>query len=354
MLALPHAQLILNAIMRLRLSHDRKWRSVNWLVLGLIFLAFGSSTASGQSPIEAVTSPSKDVTMSFTRPGQVAEVLVKDGDRIEATQVLVSLNDRVEQSALAKLKAESEDTTEIEAAQAQLAQSRVDLEKMEWAHERGAATALEIEHAKTQVLIDELRAQLRRFELEQVGRDYARATLELDRMSLTSSIDGVVERVHVEVGESVNAMDEVVRLVSIDPLWIDVPAPLAEALGLELGYSATVSFLIDDPDDPVRTVTGKVIHIASVADAASGTLIVRVESPNPLALPAGQRALVSFPPAPQGDAAGDDLPSSETVPTVLTEGDESPTETNMPTGTPPADQDRRSAGDVSHPQTERE
>ena len=263
--------------------------------LGVLATLGVFSIARANDEIEAVTRPSKDVTLSYTSSGRVVEVLVKDGDQVQVGQVLVRLDDTAEQVALAKLRAESEDVTQVLAAEAQLAQSRVDLEKTEWAFERGAATNLEVEHAKLQVRITELSLQLARFKQDQARHEYERFRLELDRMRLASSIDGVIELVSVEVGESVDPRADVIRVVAIDPLWIDVPTPLSKALALQLGQVGEVVFIDEDDDEsPARRLRGQIVHIASVADAASDTLVVRLEAPNPDAIPAGQRVLVSF------------------------------------------------------------
>jgi len=52
-------------------------------------------------------------------------------------------------------------------------------------------------------------------------------------------------------------------------------------------------------------MAGTIIFIASVADAASETLRVRVELPNDAESPAGQQVFVSFPPT-QSDAEPED------------------------------------------------
>ena len=77
--------------------------------------------------IEAVTRPSADVLLSFVIPGQVKSVDVKAGDVVEAGQVLVRLDDAAERAQLEQLKAQAEDETRIEAAEAQLAQRNLDL-----------------------------------------------------------------------------------------------------------------------------------------------------------------------------------------------------------------------------------
>jgi multidrug efflux pump subunit AcrA (membrane-fusion protein) len=52
--------------------------------------------------------------------------------------------------------------------------------------------------------------------------------------------------------------------------------------------------MLDLPDTPV--LKGRVLYVSPVADAAAETRRVRVELPNPTALPPGTRARVRFSP----------------------------------------------------------
>ena len=256
-------------------------------------VARGRGAAGGTGKDRAVTKPSQDTVLSFVRPGQVAEVLVKEGDTVKAGQVLMRQDDKAELAQMEQLKAQAESDTHVRAADAQLAQSRVDLKKIEGA--QGAATELELDHAKLDVTIAELRLDLAKFDQKQAKLKYEEMRLQIDRMRLVSPIDGVVERLLVEPGESVEAAGKIAQVVQIDPLWIDVAAPLAVARALKKGEStAAVEF---DSADPARrsSVSGKIIHIAAVADSASGTLTVRVECPNAARRPAGEHVYVSFP-----------------------------------------------------------
>ena len=147
--------------------------------------------------IEAISRPSKDVMLSFIQPGRVRDVRVKVGDPVRVDEVLVQLDDEVEQAQLATLKAQAEDVVRIEAAQAQLEQARVDLKELQWAATRGAATALEVQHAELEVLIKDLSLKVQQFNHEQVQRKYEEARLQVERMTLKSPLDGRVEEVMV-------------------------------------------------------------------------------------------------------------------------------------------------------------
>lgn len=257
---------------------------------------FCSASGAGSSPsrpagVTAITIPSADVTLSFVQPGRIAEVRVREGESVKAGQVLLVQDDAVERAKLAQLEAESLNTNQIEAADASLAQKKVDLKKIETAAANNAATELELEYAKLNVTIAGLSLQVAIFEHEQAKRKFDEAKLQIDNMSLKSPIGGSVEKIDVETGESLNALESAIRVVQIDPLWIDVPVPVPQAMNLRYGAPAQVEF----PEPKKATAEGMVIYIGAVADAASGTLRVRIQVPNKAKRPAGEHVQVIFP-----------------------------------------------------------
>ncbi len=253
-------------------------------VLGL------SSDAWPGDGIAAITTPSADVTLSFIQPGRIARVLVKEGDVVKAGQVLVQQDDDAEQAQLAIIKARSKDITQIEASKANLAQKQVYLKKLRWAAKRGSATELEIEEAKLGVKIAEFALKEARFERKQHQGKYTEASIRIDQMSLKSPIEGRVEKVDVEVGESIDVLTNAVRIVRTDPLWIDVHVPVDKGNHLKIDQQATIVF----PGSEQEPLEGKLIFVSTVADAASSTLRVRVEFTNKSNRPAGEHVSVSF------------------------------------------------------------
>jgi len=261
-------------------------------ILAFVYLAILTiqARAGSDTGIAAITNPSADVTLSFVQPGRIAKIFVKEGDTVKAGRVLAQQDDAVDRARLAQLEADSKNMTNIEASKASLDQKKVDLKKRETAAALNAATELEVEHAKLDVKIAELSMELALFEHEQAVRKYEQAKLQIDNMSLESPIDGSVEKIEVETGESVNALESVVRVVQIDPLWIDVPVPLSDASTLTGDGGAEVTFR--GPNQ--KSVEGKIVFIAAVADAGSGTLRVRIEVPNKAKRPAGEHVTVVF------------------------------------------------------------
>lgn len=265
----------------------------SWIICVVMLTTL--KAASSDVQIRAITSPSADIMLSFVQPGCIAKVYFKEGDLVKAAQVLVQQDDAVEQIQLAQIEAASEDTTQIQASEASLAQKRVDLKKLEKAAAQNAATELEVEHAKLNVKMAELSLQLVEFEHEQAKRKYNEVKVQIEKMSLKSPIDGRIENIHVETGESINALADVVRVVRIAPLWIDVHVPLVKATALSYGKTARVSF----PNPNSVSIEGRIIYIAAVADAASSTLRVRIEIPNKSNRPAGEHVEIIFPTSPR-------------------------------------------------------
>jgi RND family efflux transporter MFP subunit len=253
-------------------------------------LCLGTGIARAEG-IEAITKPSEDVTLSFVLAGRIAKVLVKEGDEVKENQLLVQQDDAAERTKLDQLKADAEETVRIRAQEAQLAQKTVDLHKLEEAFEKKAVSKWDVEHARLEVAMAELSLELAKFQHTQNQLKYEETKIQVERMRLESPIPGKVEKVSVKVGESADALAQVIRVVKIDPLWVEVPVPLADARKLKVARPAQVRFA----DNPGQLAAGRVIHIGAVADAASDTLTVRVELPNPTGRPAGEHVGVSFP-----------------------------------------------------------
>lgn len=243
--------------------------------------------------IEAVSRPSADVTLSFVRGGRVVEVAVREGDTVKEGQFLARQDDEAEKFQLAQLAAFATDNTRVRMAEADLSQKEVDLKRFEDARKKGAATDWETEHARLAVVTAELQVDLSRFEKDQNRMKHEELKSEVGRLRLSTPLDGRVEEVAIEPGEAAQPLAPVIRVVRTDPLWVDVPVPLAQARGLRPNGPARVTF-------PGKSqAAGRIVHVSAVADSASGTLRVRVEAKNPSRRPAGEHVTVSF-----GDTKG--------------------------------------------------
>ncbi|HVX83832.1 MAG TPA: efflux RND transporter periplasmic adaptor subunit [Phycisphaerae bacterium] len=243
--------------------------------------------ASGPHGIVAITKPSQSVTLSFAKPGLVAKVLVHKGDQVAAGQVVAQEDDTEEQAAYDVAEGEAEDTTRVQAQEA------IRDEKQK-AYQRklqsGVANQTELDEAELDFEVGKANVALSKFEQTQSVRKAKQALAALEKTKLRAPISGVVEDTMIHEGETADASNaKVMKVVNIDPLWVDVPVPFQTARGLRKDDAAKVTF----SDGTVRE--GKVINVHEVADPGSNTLTVTVEVANSQRTPAGEQVQVAFP-----------------------------------------------------------
>jgi RND family efflux transporter MFP subunit len=245
--------------------------------------------------LTGVSEPTSDVDLAFTVEGLVREALVRPGDRVEAGQALVALDDReiAATEDLLRLRAESE--LAIGEAEAELRLAENEREQVQEAFDRGAAAGHELERVKLQVRRAEIALALayRRQKEAQIQLDQTR--IRREQYTLRAPVGGVVEEVEIDPGETVERLEAVVRLVSVDPLRVRIAAPIGQAERVRVGDRALVTMAAPGPANPA--LVGRVTRVAMVADAASDTRLIEVEAANPGRRPAGTRVTVVLGPA---------------------------------------------------------
>jgi RND family efflux transporter MFP subunit len=275
-----------------RMSHSIK--TVGAALIAAVALAgacasLARADSSSSSAIEAVTKPSDDRSLAFVHPGRMGDVFVKEGDRVSKDQILCRQDISEETSELKQAQMQAADDTRVAAQDATLQQKKSDLEKTEWSAKQKAATQFELEHAKLDVTIADLSLKLAQFEHTVDKEKAEQAQAHIDQMTINAPFDGIVETIEARGGEATEENTKVIRVVNIDKLWVDVACPTALARTVDRKAPLSVTF----PDK--STMTGKIILVGAVADAASDTLLVRVELDNTAVRPAGEHVVVSFP-----------------------------------------------------------
>jgi multidrug efflux system membrane fusion protein len=144
--------------------------------------------------------------------------------------------------------------------------------------------------------------EIARIQLEQQKIQLRFREAQLERNYLRAPFDGRVDDVSVDVGEVKKETERVARVVAVNPLWIDVPAPTGQTMTLALKPGDPAWVILDIPGE-ARVSRGKIIEVGAEADPASNTRRVRVELPNPTEHPAGLTAWVRFQPPTGGWSA---------------------------------------------------
>ncbi len=245
--------------------------------------------------VRAVTKPSQDAMMGFTLSTRVVEVLVEGGQQVHQGDLLVQGDDSSDKAEAAFQRARAETELPRKRAEGQAELAKLEYQRQLQAKEKGGANPLDIERARAAEQAARIDYQLAILNEVLAKHQADAAEARVAKLSLRAPFDGVVDVVRVNKGQSVRDGEPVVRVVAIDPIWIDVPAPTALTIKLDLKTGSPAWVMLQDDVKP-RIYTAKVIEVAPTADPASGTRRVRVEMANKIHLVPGMNAQVRFTP----------------------------------------------------------
>ncbi len=239
------------------------------------------------------TIPSKDAQMGFQVSTQVLEVLVKGGDKVKADQVLVRGDDEEELALLKIQEIRAKTTLPVDRARRALDLAKIELERAEQSFEGGGAMDLEVERAKANAAVAAIDLDTAIWNMDQEVLQLDRMKKRAERFLLRAPFEGQVDVVAVDRGDVIRETEPVLRLVQIDPLWVDVNTPVTMSVskGLKNGDKAWV--LLDVPGAP-KVIEGKIIEVSPVANFAARKQRVRVEFDNPSGWPPGLAAWIRF------------------------------------------------------------
>lgn len=240
-----------------------------------------------------VTRASQDATMGFSQPTRVTDVLVKGGQSVKAGDLLVRGEDAEETGRVRLQKIQANSDLSIQRAQRTADLAKLEYEKFQEAGKKGAAPAQEIDRARLTWEGADIDVLIAKMQKEQEVITVGMAQARLDRLQIKAPFDGQIDAVLYDVGQSLSETDKILRIVSIDPLYIDVPVPTEKVLQLKIKNGDPAWVLMQLPGEP-GVYVGKVREVAPTADSASATVRVRVEVPNPARIIAGLAAWVRF------------------------------------------------------------
>jgi len=266
-----------------------------WAAFALFFLAHGDAIAQGPPPASvrvdvARSEPletwrestgqiraSRRSVLAAEEEGLVAEVLVREGDRVEAGQVVARLDATRAELELRRAEAVLLASRAVVAErEALLDNARRDLERVQQTFDRGGGNEREIDTARTGLSAAEARLEAARADvvLNEVLVDLART--RVDDMRIRAPYAGRIVRRIAEAGQWLGAGDNVAEVVSLSTVeaWIDVPERLIARLG---GQGGRVRVRVPATGDEVEAAR---YTIVPDADPRSRLFPVRIELAN--------------------------------------------------------------------------
>ncbi len=317
------------------------------------------------------------VTVSAQRDGIVSQLIVLEGDKVQAGQTVAHLIDLDAKLALAKAQAQVTqaqaglDTArqalgdgqtpgpaaaelqaqirqlpaEVARLEAKLAESNLELTNRKLAVDRGLVAPAQMQAAESRAkalraeldairrqepvfkaradkLTNQLEADVRiaAAQLTAAQAGYDEAKLALTRSDVVTPVSGVVMARLVEPGSAVRHMESAILKI-YDPasLQIRVDVPQSHAAKVQVGMEAHI--VLDVLPD--QTFTGRVARVVPEADIARNTLQfkVTIENPSPIIKPQMLARVKFIAPAREAVGSGRQSPSRVFAPARIVGGE---------------------------------
>ena len=209
---------------------------------------FGAFPYASTIDVTATTQASKVRQVRSDLAGEVIEVNVERGDRVQPGDVMV------------KLAAETR-TSQTAQAAANVEEARVDLEATRALVEQGVL-------AENRLVASEAEYQSALAALDQANDQIA-------NLNIISAIQGVVTEVYTEEGSNMAPGEPAVSIIALDPIKVLARVSELEIGNVNLGQTIGVELMTGEVFEAVVT------YIAPAANVATRTFDIEAEAPNP-------------------------------------------------------------------------
>jgi RND family efflux transporter MFP subunit len=223
----------------------------------------------------------RQATVSAQMTGTLTKVLIEEGDRVKAGQVIAQLEDSAQKATLNAAQANLQASqAQVMQAQAQLAQAQADEKRQAELLASGMTTRQAAEQSRTAVTNATALLEARRREVDAVRAQVAQAKVNFDYTVVRAPFSGVVTEKAAQVGEIISPLSAgggftrtgVGTIVDMDSLEVDVDVNEAYIGQVSPGMPAQA--VLDAYPD--WKISAHVIAIVPTADRGKATVKVRI------------------------------------------------------------------------------
>ncbi|ATG41810.1 efflux RND transporter periplasmic adaptor subunit [Phaeobacter piscinae] len=216
---------------------------------------------------EGVSKPDRDATLRVEMSGHVARVAVTKGARVEAGQLLASLQPAQRTASLAR-------------AEASVLRAERDHTRAAALHQRGSSTEQRLSEAREALAV--------------AKADLAAARQSLAETRITAPFAGHLEAFDLTPGAYVQEGAAVARVVALDPLRVSFQVPQHQRGSLRAGAVAQVRFLNGNSAEGRLSFLGQSAQ-ADTRSFAAEVVLNNPSPPNAPPIPAGISARIAVP-----------------------------------------------------------
>lgn len=278
-----------------------------------------SRAAHANESLDCLIEPHVLVELSSSEIGVLGDVKVDEADVVAAGDVLAILHNDVERASLALSRARADAKAEVELLRHDHEFNSRKRQRIDQLQDQQAISTQSADEVRTAEELARLRLRAATEKQRTARLEASRDALSLNRRTVRSPITGVVAKRYKSAGEYVDG-DPILQLAQLDPLRVQVVAPISMYGKIKVGMQASVhpELSIDGNFDALVT------SVDPVMDAATATFGVRLSLPNPdHRLPPGLRCTLVLRDAPASEKrdpalAQDNAPAVTQTPVALT------------------------------------
>jgi len=266
-----------------------------------ILAAWATPAVSGQEQVKKAKKPPKAATgvitieraqvklidqveLAAAREGILKFVEPREGDLVQADQIVAGLKDEVARAEYDTAKAQAENDIEVRYATKAFEFAKKDLEKSQAANKqtRRAFSDIDIEEkllaaGKADLQIEQAKWQ---FDINKRKADAAQAVLE--EFSVAAPFDGMVTDVKKSKGEAVRAGDIILEITSTRRLKVEGMLHYKDAWQIKQGMPVTVTLDVDEDILPAKqnSFKGRVKFVALEVNSVAKDVLITAEVEN--------------------------------------------------------------------------
>ena len=248
-------------------------RMVTFITLYFIplVLAVGQSPFTTSHPLEpgayrgslrSVVLPREDIKLSAASAGIIKNYHVEEGQRVKTGDVILELDAREENAAVNHAQAL------LEGAAAELERARKDITRVEKLFKDNIQS--ERQYEETVYHLAKAESQYK-----QTQATVEMATIRLEKMKIKSPIDGIFLKKYKSVGESVERLESVARV--LDESRLELVVYCGSHLFGSLHSDTTLQIELLDGPSRGEQASAEVVYVDPLIDPSSGTFRVKLE-----------------------------------------------------------------------------
>ena len=227
------------------------------------------------------------VTLASPRAGVLAFVELREGDPVEARQIVASLDASVPKANLAIARQRASSTIDRRFARKTIELSQIEYDKARQANNNieGGGIFSEIDLQRLKLNVDKTILQLEQAESEARIQSLTVEQLaaEVNSYAVVAPFAGRVTKVHRIKGEAVALGDPIAEIVNLDRVRVEGFVSVQDGLRIRSGSSVVVRLDLPDVDLPEEhlVMNGKLVFVDTGVEPVSGQIRVWAEVPNP-------------------------------------------------------------------------